>query len=76
MTVPWHWEPFAASQGHDATDPQRLQQAAPAEGDRLVYDTLFHRTGFDEIGVYYPIDAQRDVLERVAAEVMPSLRDR
>ena len=32
--------------------------------------------GFDEIGVYYPIDAQRDVFERVAAEVMPSLRDR
>ena len=31
--------------------------------------------GFDEIGVYYPIDAQRDVFERVAAEVMPSLRD-
>ena len=32
--------------------------------------------GFDEIGVYYPIDAQRDVFERVASEVMPSLRDR
>ena len=32
--------------------------------------------GFDEIGVYYPIDAQRDVFERVATEVMPSLRDR
>ena len=32
--------------------------------------------GFDEIGVYYPIDAQRDVFERVATEVMPSLRNR
>lgn len=32
--------------------------------------------GFDEIAVYYPIDAQRDVFERVAADVMPSLRDR
>ena len=30
--------------------------------------------GFDEIGVYYPIDAQRDVFERVAGEVMPPLR--
>ena len=32
--------------------------------------------GFDEIGAYYPIDAQRDVFERVATEVLPSLRDR
>jgi alkanesulfonate monooxygenase SsuD/methylene tetrahydromethanopterin reductase-like flavin-dependent oxidoreductase (luciferase family) len=32
--------------------------------------------GFDEIGAYYPIDAQRDVFERVATEVMPSLRER
>lgn len=30
--------------------------------------------GFDEIGVYYPIDAQRDVFERVATDVIPSLR--
>lgn len=30
--------------------------------------------GFDEIGVYYPINAQRDVFERVASEVFPSLR--
>jgi alkanesulfonate monooxygenase SsuD/methylene tetrahydromethanopterin reductase-like flavin-dependent oxidoreductase (luciferase family) len=30
--------------------------------------------GFDEIGVYYPIDAQRDVFERVATDVMPALR--
>ena len=27
-------------------------------------------------GAYYPIDAQRDVFERVATEVLPSLRDR
>lgn len=32
--------------------------------------------GFDEIGVYYPIDAQRDVFERIASEVLPSLRKR
>ena len=32
--------------------------------------------GFDEIGAYYPINAQRDVFERVATEVMPTLRDR
>jgi len=31
--------------------------------------------GFNEIGVYYPIDAQRDVFERVATDVMPALRD-
>jgi alkanesulfonate monooxygenase SsuD/methylene tetrahydromethanopterin reductase-like flavin-dependent oxidoreductase (luciferase family) len=31
--------------------------------------------GFDEIGVYYPIDAQRDVFERVAADVIPTLRN-
>ena len=31
--------------------------------------------GFDEIGVYYPIDAQREVFERVAAETIPLLRD-
>jgi hypothetical protein len=30
--------------------------------------------GFDEIGVYYPIDAQRDVFERVAIDVIPALR--
>ena len=30
--------------------------------------------GFDEIGVYYPVDAQRDVFERVAAEVILALR--
>ncbi|MGI9605735.1 MAG: LLM class flavin-dependent oxidoreductase [Acidimicrobiales bacterium] len=30
--------------------------------------------GFDEIGVYYPIDAQRDVFEQVATEVLPGLR--
>ncbi len=30
--------------------------------------------GFDEIGVYYPIDAQRDEFERIATEVLPSLR--
>jgi alkanesulfonate monooxygenase SsuD/methylene tetrahydromethanopterin reductase-like flavin-dependent oxidoreductase (luciferase family) len=32
--------------------------------------------GFDEIGVYYPINAQRDVFERVATDVIPALRDR
>ncbi len=32
--------------------------------------------GFDEIGVYYPIDAQRDVFERAATDVIPSLRER
>jgi hypothetical protein len=32
--------------------------------------------GFDEIGVYYPINAQRDVFERVATDVMPTLRYR
>jgi alkanesulfonate monooxygenase SsuD/methylene tetrahydromethanopterin reductase-like flavin-dependent oxidoreductase (luciferase family) len=32
--------------------------------------------GFDDIVVYYPIDAQRDVFERVATDVMPSLRNR
>ncbi len=31
--------------------------------------------GFDEIGVYYPIDAQRDVFERAATDVIPSLRE-
>ncbi|MGI9525471.1 MAG: LLM class flavin-dependent oxidoreductase [Hyphomicrobiaceae bacterium] len=30
--------------------------------------------GYDEIGVYYPIDAQRDVFERAATDVIPSLR--
>ena len=30
--------------------------------------------GFDEIGVYYPVDAQRDVFEQVAAEVVPAMR--
>ncbi len=30
--------------------------------------------GFDEIGVYYPIDDQRDVFEAVAADLMPGLR--
>lgn len=30
--------------------------------------------GFDEIAVYYPIDAQRDVFERAATEVIPTLR--
>jgi alkanesulfonate monooxygenase SsuD/methylene tetrahydromethanopterin reductase-like flavin-dependent oxidoreductase (luciferase family) len=30
--------------------------------------------GFEEIGFYYPIDAQRDVFERVATELIPSLR--
>ena len=30
--------------------------------------------GFDEIGVYYPVDAQREVFEQVAAEVMPAMR--
>jgi alkanesulfonate monooxygenase SsuD/methylene tetrahydromethanopterin reductase-like flavin-dependent oxidoreductase (luciferase family) len=30
--------------------------------------------GFEEVGVYYPVDAQRDVFERVASEIMPSLR--
>jgi hypothetical protein len=30
--------------------------------------------GFDEVGVYYPVDAQRDVFERAAADVMPLLR--
>lgn len=30
--------------------------------------------GFDEIGVYYPIDAQRDEFERIATEVLPALR--
>lgn len=36
--------------------------------------TLF-AMGYDEIGVYYPVDAQRDVCEAVAATVMPGLRD-
>ncbi len=31
--------------------------------------------GFDEIGVYYPIDAQRDVFERAATDVIPSMRE-
>ncbi len=31
--------------------------------------------GFDEIGVYYPIDTQRDVFERAATDVIPSLRE-
>ena len=30
--------------------------------------------GYDEIGVYYPVDAQRDVFEQAAADVMPSLK--
>lgn len=30
--------------------------------------------GYDEIGVYYPVDSQRDVFEHVAAEAMPGLR--
>ena len=29
--------------------------------------------GFDEIGVYYPVDAQRDVFERVEAEEISAL---
>jgi len=29
--------------------------------------------GYDEVGAYYPIDAQRDALE-AAADVMPGLR--
>ena len=31
--------------------------------------------GFDEIGVYYPVDAQRDVFERAATDMIPDLRD-
>ena len=31
--------------------------------------------GFEEIGVYYPIDSQREVFERVASEVLPVLRN-
>lgn len=31
--------------------------------------------GYDEVGVYYPIDAQRDTFEEVAATVMPRLRE-
>lgn len=31
--------------------------------------------GFDEIGAYDPIDAQRSVMEQVAADVIPSLRN-
>lgn len=30
--------------------------------------------GFDEIGVYYAVDEQRDVMEQVAADVLPRLR--
>jgi alkanesulfonate monooxygenase SsuD/methylene tetrahydromethanopterin reductase-like flavin-dependent oxidoreductase (luciferase family) len=30
--------------------------------------------GFDELGVYYPIDDQREVMERACAEVIPGLR--
>ena len=30
--------------------------------------------GYDEIGVYYPSEAQRDNCERIAADVMPGLR--
>ncbi|MCP4186763.1 MAG: hypothetical protein GY763_04075 [Gammaproteobacteria bacterium] len=29
--------------------------------------------GFNEIGVYYPINAQQEVFERVATDVMPAL---
>ena len=32
--------------------------------------------GYDEIGVYYAVDAQREVFEQVAADVMPALRRR
>ena len=46
---------------------ESVQQFADVAGQILAL-------GFDEIGVYYPIDAQRDVFERVATEVMPSLR--
>ena len=30
--------------------------------------------GYDEVGAYYPIDAQRDAMEDAAANVMPGLR--
>jgi alkanesulfonate monooxygenase SsuD/methylene tetrahydromethanopterin reductase-like flavin-dependent oxidoreductase (luciferase family) len=30
--------------------------------------------GYDEIGVYYPVDAQRDAMEDAAVNVMPGLR--
>ncbi|MCP3990180.1 MAG: hypothetical protein GY724_13975, partial [Actinomycetia bacterium] len=30
--------------------------------------------GYDEIGVYYPIDAQRDAMEDAAATAIPDLR--
>ena len=30
--------------------------------------------GFDEIGVYYPIEEQRDAYEAAAADVIPALR--
>ena len=39
-----------------------------------VASTLFGM-GYDEIGVYYPVDSQRDVCEAVAATVMPGLRE-
>ncbi|MFT7476202.1 MAG: alkanesulfonate monooxygenase SsuD [Verrucomicrobiales bacterium] len=31
--------------------------------------------GYDEIGVYYPVDAQRDVFETVATTAIPALRN-
>ena len=30
--------------------------------------------GYDEIGVYYPVDEQRDVCEAVAATLLPAFR--
>jgi hypothetical protein len=30
--------------------------------------------GYDEIGVYYSVDEQRDVCEAAAATLMPTLR--
>jgi hypothetical protein len=30
--------------------------------------------GYDEVGVYYPVDDQRGAFEKAALEVMPRLR--
>jgi alkanesulfonate monooxygenase SsuD/methylene tetrahydromethanopterin reductase-like flavin-dependent oxidoreductase (luciferase family) len=58
--------------------------AARASGGRLFYwenarafediaGRLFD-LGYDEVGAYYPIDAQRDAIEDAAATVLPGLR--
>lgn len=39
-----------------------------------VTERLFE-LGFDEIGMYYPIDTQRNVFERVAHDILPKMRN-